>query len=46
MATYEERVENYIKFKDVAYYVIIAVVSFVSVAFLPFLSSAVEGGFE
>lgn len=41
--TYEERSQNYQKFKDVAYYVIIAVISFVSVAFLPFVGSALQG---
>ena len=41
--TYDERGQNYQKFKDVAYYVIIAVVSFVSVAFLPFVGSALKG---
>ena len=41
--TYEERGQGYQKFKDIAYYVIIAVVSFVSVAFLPFVGSSLQG---
>lgn len=40
---YEDRVENFQKFKDISYYIIIGVVSFMSVAFLPFVGSALEG---
>lgn len=43
---FEQRQEVYAKFKDVAYYLIIAVVSFVAAAFLPFIGSALNGGFE
>ena len=42
---YEERLKQYTKFKDVVYYIIIAVVSFASVAFLPFIGSAIAGTF-
>ena len=38
---YDRRQEQYQRFKDVAYYIIIAIVSFVSVSFLPFLQSVV-----
>lgn len=42
---YEERLNQYAKFKDVVYYIIIAVISFASVAFLPFIGSAIAGTF-
>lgn len=42
---YEERLNQYTKFKDVVYYIIIAVISFASVAFLPFIGSAIAGTF-
>lgn len=41
--SYEQRVENYQKFKDISYYLIIAVVSFASVSFLPFIGSTLSG---
>ena len=43
--TYEDRLTNYEKFKQVVYYIIIAVVSFASVAFLPFIGSVISGTF-
>lgn len=43
MLTFEERKAQYAKLKDVAYYFIIAIVSFVAVAFLPFIGSALTG---
>lgn len=42
---FENRQEVYAKFKDVAYYIIIAVVSFLASAFLPFIGSALSGEF-
>lgn len=42
---FEQRQEYYAKFKDIAYYLIIAVVSFVAAAFLPFIGSALNGNF-
>lgn len=42
---FENRQEVYAKFKDVAYYIIIAVVSFLAAAFLPFIGSAISGDF-
>lgn len=40
---FQQRQEYYAKFKDIAYYLIIAVVSFVAAAFLPFVGSALTG---
>lgn len=40
---YETRQENYKKFKDIAYYLIIGLVSLASVIFLPFLGSTLAG---
>lgn len=39
---YDQRQQRYQDFKNVAYYVVIGIISFVSVVFLPFLQSMVD----
>lgn len=43
---FETRQDIYTKFKDIAYYIIIAVVSFLAAAFLPFIGSTISGEFR
>ena len=40
---FERRQQNYEKFKNISYYLVIGLVSFVSVAFLPFINSSLQG---
>lgn len=41
--SFDERREYYSKIKDMAYYIIIAIVSLVTVSFVPFIGSAITG---
>lgn len=40
---YNTRQQTYEKFREISYYFIIGLVSFVSVAFLPFINSSLQG---
>lgn len=44
--SYEERKEMYKKYKNIAYYILVGALSFISVVFLPFLGSVLQGEFK